>query len=270
MTLTNLRPRQGSPLFSIFFRLRRFGGSETPSLHFLETEVVYAAPIITLVHPFPLKALISILVLAMAATAALRAADLPVGPDTLLTDVAKNPAWSSLVVQLAPNKTRQSQFEERRYFPFRKTPVVLKGEIRIIPDRGLSLRYMEPDNRVMIIDSSGLLMRDEEGHERAAPSDKRAQAITSALVGVLRFDLPALEKSFVIHGQRDGEKWTLVFVPIEQSLADQIGMLAVSGSAGRIERIEMVKTPTQRIEILISNTRENVIFPGDVLQRFFR
>jgi hypothetical protein len=199
-----------------------------------------------------------------------RAEDLPVGPDTLIQDPARNPAWADLFVKLAPNRSRQSKFEERRYFPFRKTPVVLKGEIRIIPERGLSLRYLEPDSRILIVDSQGLLMRDDQGRERAAPPDHRAQAVTSALVSILRFDLGTLEKSFEVHGRRSGEIWTLAFVPREAALADSVGVIAVSGEGGRLDRIEMVKGPTQRIEIVISGTQENVIFAGDVLHRFFR
>ncbi len=210
------------------------------------------------------------LFLLVAAGVPARAADLPVGPDTLLASPANDPAWSGLFHDLALDRTRQSQFEERRYFPFRKTPVVLKGEIRIVPQRGLSLRYLEPDPRVLIVDGQGLLMRDDLGRERAAPPDSRAQAVTSALVSVLRFDLPALEKSFAVHGRREGGAWTLAFVPLEPSLAELIGVLAVSGEGSRLDRIELVRAANQRIEILISGTRENVIFPGDVLQRFFR
>jgi hypothetical protein len=161
-------------------------------------------------------------------------------------------------------------FEERRYFPFRKTAVVLKGEIRIVPERGLSLRYLEPEKRILIVDTRGLLMRDEEGRERAAPSDGRAQAVTSALVSVLRFDLAALQQSFEVHGRREGAAWTLAFVPRDPALGEMIGNLVVSGMEGRLERIEMIKSATQRIEISISETKEDVIFTGAVLDRFFR
>ena len=198
------------------------------------------------------------------------AADLPVGPATLLADPAHDSAWTALFARLSANKTRQSQFEERRYFPFRSTPVVLKGEIRIVPERGLSLRYLEPDRRILIVDAKGLLMRDDEGHERAAPADSRAQAVTAALVSVLRFDLPALQKSFVMYGRHEGNAWVLGFVPRDPALAEMIGTLFVSGEQTRLDRIEMTKSATQRIEIIISGTREDVIFPGDVLERFFR
>jgi len=205
-----------------------------------------------------------------AGVAAVSAATLSVGPETLLADPARDPAWSDLFSRLAASKTRQSQFEERRYFPFRSAPVVLKGEIRIAPGRGLSLRYLEPEHRVLIVDAQGLLMRDDEGHERTVSSDSRAQAITSALVSVLRFDLPALQKSFVIYGRHEGKAWVLGFVPRDPALADMIGMLLVNGEQARLDRIEITHSATQRVEILISNTREDVIFPGDVLERFFR
>jgi len=193
-----------------------------------------------------------------------------VTPETLLADPAGDPAWRDLFAQLAPSKTRQSTFEERRYFPFRSTPIVLQGEIRIVPELGLSLRYLEPEARVLIIDRKGLLMRDNEGRERAAPSDSRAQAATSALVHVLRFDLEALKKEFEVHGRREGETWTLAFVPRDPTFANLLGVLTVSGEQNALRKIEMIKSPTQRIEILIRDTREDVLFTGDTLKRFFR
>src|SRR4051794_29498681 len=82
-----------------------------------------------------------------------------------IADAAHDPAWRELFAQLAPTRTRQSSFEERRYFPFRKEPTVLTGEIRIVPNLGLSLRYLTPEKRVLIADEKGLLMRDADGRE---------------------------------------------------------------------------------------------------------
>lgn len=211
-----------------------------------------------------------IYLLVMAGAGLARAQDLPTGPEFVLKDAAHDPAWSAILEGLATTRSRQSQFEERRYFPFRRTPVVLKGEIRIIPDRGLSLRYLAPESRILIVDEKGLLMRDDEGRQREAPADSRAQAITSALVSVLRFDLPTLEKSFEVHGRIEGPRWTLAFVPREPALGELVGVLGVSGEKGQLDLIELVKSPTQRIEIRVSGTRDNVIFPGDVIERFFR
>lgn len=193
-----------------------------------------------------------------------------IAPETRLADPATDPAWRDLFAQLAPNKTRQSKFEELRYFPFRKTPTVLRGEIRIVPEVGLSLRYLEPEPRLLIVDQKGLLMRDDSGQDRAAPSDSRAQAATSALVHVLRFDLEALKKDFDVHGRREGKTWRLGFVPRDPNFANLLGVLTVSGEGPVLQKIEMIKTPTQRIEINVRETQEDVLFTADTLRRFFR
>ena len=193
-----------------------------------------------------------------------------VSAETRLNDPANDPVWRELFARLAPNKTRQSSFEERRYFPFRKAPVVLQGEIRIVPELGLSLRYLRPEPRIMIVDGKGLMFRDDEGRERAAPSDSRAQAATSALVHVLRFDFEALKKEFDVHGRRNGAQWTLAFVPRDPTFANLLGMLTVNGEENALRKIEMVKSPTQRIEITIKETQEDVLFTADTIRRFFR
>ena len=193
-----------------------------------------------------------------------------VSPATLLADPARDPAWRELFEQLAPQKTRQSLFEEKRTFPFRKTPIVLKGEIRIVPELGLSLRYLDPEPRVMIVDAKGLLVRDNDGRERPAPSDSRAQLATSAMVNVLRFDLEALSRDFAMHGRREGAAWTLAFVPRDPAFANLIGTLTVAGEGRELKAIAMIKSPTQRIDIAIRETKEDVLFTADTLRRFFR
>lgn len=191
-------------------------------------------------------------------------------PETALREPARDPAWQELFARLAAQTTRQSNFEERRYFPFRREPVVLKGEIRIVPGRGLSLRYVSPEPRVLIVDAQGVLLREGDGRERPMPNDARAQAAATALVSVLRFDLGALQRDFAVHGRRDGEMWSLGFVPRPAALAQAVGLLVVSGEGLTLQKIEMIKSPTQRIEIRVSGTEEDVLFTGDTLARFFR
>ena len=135
----------------------------------------------------------------VSATLCLQAGEpLTISPQTLLSDPAHDPAWSPLFTELAPDRTRQSNFEERRFFPFRQKPVVLKGEIRIVPDRGLSLRYLEPTPQTLIIDREGLLLRDDNGRERAAlalGSRQVSEAIPVLLAMVVagRSDVEAAE-----------------------------------------------------------------------------
>ena len=201
---------------------------------------------------------------------AFAAEPLPITPETLLADPANDPAWRDLFTKLAPTKTRQSKFEERRFFPFRKEPVVLTGEVRIVPELGLSLRYLTPEKNTLIADAKGLLMRDDQGRDRTPPNDSRAQAVTSALVRVLRFDLAALQKDFAVHGHRDGTAWALTFVSRDPAFTALLGTLTIRGEGGELRAIEMVKSPAQRIEIAIRDTVEDVLFTGDTLKRFFR
>jgi hypothetical protein len=191
-------------------------------------------------------------------------------PETLLTDPANDPAWRDLFAQLAPTKARQSKFEERRFFPFRKEPIVLTGEVRIVPELGLSLRYLTPEKNTLIADAKGLLLRDDQGRERTPPNDSRAQAATSALVRVLRFELAALQKDFAVHGRRDGAVWTLALVARDPAFTALLGTLTIRGEGGELRAIELVKSPTQRIEIAIRDTVDDVLFTGDTLKRFFR
>jgi hypothetical protein len=189
---------------------------------------------------------------------------------TAIADAAHDPAWKGLFTSLAPAENRQSFFEERRYFPFRTKPVVLTGEIRIAPGRGLSLRYLTPEARVVVVDRQGVLMRDDRGSELPAPGDGRAQAAISAMVDILSFNLPELQRNFDIHGIRAGAVWMLAFVPRDRDLAENLTALVVSGDHATLAKIELFKSPSQHIDILVHGARDDVIFTGAELARYFR
>jgi outer membrane lipoprotein-sorting protein len=211
-----------------------------------------------------------LLALLLVPTAALTAERPVLADENIITNPAADPAWSPLFAELGKPRNRFSRFEEHRIFPFRNRPLVLEGEIRIVPNRGLSLSYSGEKPHVIIIDDKGVLMRDERGRERSAPDDSRARGATSALSHILRFDLPALEKDFEVHGLRDGDAWTLGFVPRDPNLTKSLGTIIVRGKESQLERIEMLKSDDQRIEILIKDSQADVIFTMDVLKRFFR
>ncbi len=191
-------------------------------------------------------------------------------PETLIADPAHAPAWTALFAKLSPQKTRFSQFEEQRFFPFRKTPVILHGEIRLAPDRGLSLRYLGDQPHLVIVDQKGVLLRDADGRERAAPNDRRADAVTSALFAVLRFDLPALAREFTVHGTQQDDDWALAFDPHDANVAKFVGSIVVHGHADRLDHLEMFKSEKQHIDISLRDTQSDVVFTPDELRRYFR
>lgn len=178
--------------------------------------------------------------------------------------------WESLLNQLRAKGNITATFTENRYFPFKKIPVVLTGEIRLSREHGLSLHYITPDDRLMIVDDRGVLMRLGSGRSKEGPSDPRALAATDALVQVMRFDLPALSKQFAMYAAGDSANWYFAFDPKDEALARTLSRLVVTGQGEQVRRIQMRKSAVQSVEILIGETRENVTFTPDEIKRFFR
>lgn len=186
-----------------------------------------------------------------------------------LADPANDPQWQPLFDALSADVSRYSLFEERRLFRVRREPVVLTGEIRHAPGHGISLHYLTPEPRTMIIDDQGVLLRDARGRSRAAPVRAQADATTAALRHVLRFDARKLAEIFTIQGSRTGERWTLRFVPRDSAATPGLEAITLSGSES-LERIEIDRAKDQRIEIAIRETHTDVAF-GDVeMKRYFR
>jgi glycosyltransferase involved in cell wall biosynthesis len=179
------------------------------------------------------------------------------------------PEWSDLTAAFATHPDVTADFTERRYFPFKKEPVALQGEVRVSAERGLSLHYTKPEERTVILDDRGVLIRAAAG-EKAPPADPRAAAANDALRHVLRFDLAALEPDFELYGERAGEKWTIVLVPRTETGRRSVGRITVTGQAATIRRIEIRRTAKQAIEIRIDAPRPPAQFTAAELKTYFR
>jgi len=190
------------------------------------------------------------------------------GPEVELSSAGAD--WQALFESLAAQSTVFSHFTENRWFPFKKIPVVLKGEMRLESGRGMSLRYTEPENRTMIMDERGLLLRDDRGHSREVPPDPRSGNINAALLPVMRFDQKALAKIFVMHAVRVGNTWRMDFEPRDAALVKTIGLITVWGEEAKIKQLEFRRSSSQRVEIVIDESQSGVVFTADEQKRFFR
>ena len=180
-----------------------------------------------------------------------------------------DPAWLDLAAAMNRHTAVCAPFEERRWFPFRKTPVVLRGEVRIDATRGLSLHYELPQERIVLADHRGMLVR-EDGHESAPPADPRATAANDALLHVLRFEFAPLAATFELYGRRDDRAWTLTLVPKAEDLRRALGEIIVEGETDRPHRIVLRRSPVQRVEIIIGEPWPEVPFTDEDVRRFFR
>jgi hypothetical protein len=216
--------------------------------------------------------LLSLFTLHLSLFTLLPAADVAelMAPANKITVGENDAPWRELSAALAANGNVAAPFTENRYLPFKKIPVVFTGDMRLSPERGLSLAYTKPENQLMIVDSQGVLLRDARGRQRELPNDPRAQAATTALLHVMRFDLAELSKNFDLYGLRTGDDWQLVFDPRPGELASVLHRLVVTGQGAQVKKLEMRKSALQGMEILIGDVRTQVEFTPEETQKSFR
>ena len=182
---------------------------------------------------------------------------------------ADDPAWCDLVAAFARQPDTLADFTERRRFPFKREAVELQGEVRVSVARGLSLHYTAPEERTVILDEQGMLIRAPAG-ETIPPADPRAAAANQALRHILRLEFAALEPDFEISGRRDGADWNLGLVPRTDTLRRSIGRITVTGQDATIRRIELRRSAKQVIEILIAPPRPAEDFTAEEIKTYFR
>jgi len=197
-------------------------------------------------------------------------AAVPAAPGPELVAGGNDAEWTPLFTALAGQGGVRSTFTENRWFSVKKTPVVLRGELRHSDERGLSLHYTQPEEQVMLVDAKGLMLRDAKGRTRTMAADPRAPRMDAALLPVLRFDLPALLKLFTLRAVRDGDDWRLDFVPRTPELARHLSTLTVEGTGERVRRLEFRRSAKQRVEVLIEETQTGVTFTAEEKEKFFR
>lgn len=178
--------------------------------------------------------------------------------------------WQPLLKALADKGAIFSSFTEQRWFSFRRDPVVLTGEMRMSPDHGLSLRYVEPDEKMMIVDSRGIVLRNARGRSRVLKPDPESMNTGEALLRVMRFDLNGLMRDFEVYAVGNRETWRFDFVPRAEELNEKVGPITVWGADEKVVRLEMRPEKGPRIEIAINSAQENVTFTAAELEKFFR
>ncbi|HEY4301769.1 MAG TPA: glycosyltransferase [Candidatus Didemnitutus sp.] len=176
--------------------------------------------------------------------------------------------WSVLADRIAHAADLEAPFTEQRFFPFKRDPVELHGEVRVSPTRGLSLHYRVPDERIVILDGKGVVIRATG--DTAPPEDPRAGAVNQALLHILQFDFAALARDFDLYGDMSDQGWSLDLVPRTSAQRHAFSRISVSGRDVVVHHIELFHSAHQRIEIEIGEPRPATPFTPDEVRRFFR
>jgi hypothetical protein len=144
---------------------------------------------------------------------------------------------------------------------------VLKGEVRVSRALGLSLRYMTPEERIVIVDAQGLTMRPRPSDAVMPP---QAAAGVAALLHILRLDFGALEKDFEAYGRREGNAWSIALVPRDPGTRKSMGNIHVAGEGVVVRTIELRRSARQHIDIAMTPPRSPVTFTPDEVKQYFR
>ncbi len=192
------------------------------------------------------------------------------------TSGAEPPPIESIAARLQANAAVRATFAETRVQPFRREPQRLVGEMRFDPQLGLSLHYREPVEQILIVDETGVLMRDDRGRERAAPAKSAAASGTRPLLQVLRFDLSALRETFALQwdspaADAAAEAWQLTLIP-RPEFADALNFtrLIVTGEADRVLALQWIHDARRRVEIIITDSESQVTFSAAERDAYFR
>jgi hypothetical protein len=191
-------------------------------------------------------------------------------PDAVLTPADLAGGWKPLVDALGSKGPIEASFTERRYFPFRREPTVLGGVLRISPERGLSLQYLQPEPSILIADPVGLVLRDARGRSREMPSGSREAGAIASLLPIMRFDMPALLPRFVVRAERGDAGWRFEFTPRDPGVAGSLGTIIVQGTGTDVRHLEFRRSASQRVEIDVGETMSGTVFTAPELAKFFR
>lgn len=179
-------------------------------------------------------------------------------------------AWQQLATRLSALPDGRAEFEEERLFRFRSKPVHLAGIARASAQHGLSLEYLTPEPRIVIVDAQGVIFR-ESGRDRAGPADARAQLMNQAMLRLNRFDLGALARDFVLQGQLGGTGWLLHLQPRSAESAQIDLELQADGDATGVRRIELFQRGRRIVTIRIQPPHAVPDgFAPEEIRRFFR
>jgi hypothetical protein len=178
--------------------------------------------------------------------------------------------WRPLLSALASKGGVQATFTERRYFPFRSRPTILRGTIRVSPDRGLSLAYAGDEPSILIADNDGLLERAADGRERTVAAGSHEGGAISSLLPIMRFDMPALLPKYTILASRGAADWRFEFTAKNVDADPGLGRITVVGSGTDVRHLQFWHAENQRVDIDVEDPRGGVTFTPAELKQYFR
>lgn len=180
-------------------------------------------------------------------------------------------AWQVRLQGLQDKERLEVEFEEARYFAFRREPKVYRGVFRRAASGSISLAYKEPELLVLHVEKDSITVRKGDGgYVRELPESRADKAGLEIFRSVLGLDLSVLSEQYHLFGGLEGRGWILecrVKEGIEP--APKYSLLRLQGSYGQLHEIELQEDPRRRVEIKLGPPEYPESFSPELMEKFF-
>jgi hypothetical protein len=175
------------------------------------------------------------------------------------TDNGQRTTIEQLFAALAVKGERVAAFVERRHSVLFRNPPEVRGTLRFKPPGLLEREVTHPRRENVRIDGERVTVRTwgEDGqanvHQLTLAAQPQLAALTDALRAILAGDFAALDRRFVMRLVQPPPHWRLELAPRDDQTP--LASVRLAGTAGAVERIEIVETSGDRTEILLTPRR---------------
>ena len=127
-------------------------------------------------------------------------------------------ALTAFLESLAPAPAGPIPFVEKRMSALLTAPLELRGELTLGRDGTIDKRVVTPIAERVVI-SAGSLQIERDGKTRTMQlgRDGRWQAFHAGMTGLMRHDVQALTRVFVVTLEQSSTSWTIRLVPRESA-----------------------------------------------------
>lgn len=166
---------------------------------------------------------------------------LAAGPTAAALDV------SALMNLLAQTREVKAAFVETRHSPLLAAPLESSGTLAYRRPDVVEKAVVKPRaERFRILEDEVVVERGGREQRIALASQPALAGFAASLRGVLSGDAAVLRKYFRLEVAGDERAWTLALTPAARAMATHVERIVVSGSAGRVLRIETFETTGDR------------------------
>ncbi len=180
--------------------------------------------------------------LACAWSLAAAAADAPADLDRLMAELARNGAETV-------------RFTEVRTSAALKQPIELRGTLSYVAPSHLEKHTVAPRDERLIVDRDTLVIERPATGERLTlrlTDYPAVRAFVESIRATLAGDLAALRRFYRVEIEGTAAQWRLYLLPREADMAEFVQQVEISGSGGRIARIEILEASGDRSVMTIA------------------